>query len=181
MWLPQAGAEKAELKKLRREEQKNLSGGKPRELTKKEKVEEARRQTLIGFRLVMNLLTTIGELLAKSPKHSNRGAGSMGTKATVNVNKIFNVFDMDMSKEIDLGEFAKVIRKDLKLSPMKICESDLTVVFSLIDKDESGAITLSEFASYARQAQKELKKENPLDEMAIQVRRASEARATAAL
>jgi hypothetical protein len=165
--MMQAGAEQSDKMKALKEEKKKQKALQPKELTKKEKIEEEKRQKMVGYRLCVSLLSKISNAIAKSPKFSNRAAGGFGAKTSINVSKIFNVFDMDMTKDIDALEFSKVIRKDLKISRSEISDEDLTSVFGLIDKDGSGSITLEEFASYSREAQKELKK-NPFDEAELE-------------
>jgi hypothetical protein len=157
--LQQGAATSAQQK----EEKKKKKEGAPRQKTKKEREEEERRNVMMGYRTVLHLISGIAEAIAKSPKHSNRGGGGMGSKLTINVNKIFNVFDLDMTKDIDLDEFEDIIRKELKISKKKQSSEDVKKVFELMDRDASGSITLSEFASYSREAQRELKK-NPFDE-----------------
>jgi len=71
----------------------------------------------------------------------------MAAKVHVNVSKIFNVFDVDMTKDIDLEEFIKVIRKDLKISKKKMSTENLKAIFEHIDKDKSKAVTLQEVRS----------------------------------
>ena len=78
----------------------------------------------------------------------------MSAKAHINVSKIFNAFDMDMTKDIDIDEFRKVIRKDLKIGKKNVSEEHLKEIFVHIDRDSSGAVTLQEFASFSREAQK---------------------------
>ena len=81
-------------------------------------------------------MTKISEAMAKSPKFGKNNSGGMGGKQHINVSKIFNVFDMDMTKDIDLGEFVSVIRKDLSIGKKKLTDEQLKEIFRHIDVDK---------------------------------------------
>ena len=68
------------------------------ELTEAEKKRVEEAQKFMGYRLVLDLLGKIAEAMAKSPKFSKNNSSSMSAKAHINVSKIFNVFDVDMTK-----------------------------------------------------------------------------------
>ncbi|GMH95870.1 hypothetical protein TrVE_jg5758 [Triparma verrucosa] len=132
------------------------------ELTEAEKKRVEEAQKFMGYRLVLDLLGKIAEAMAKSPKFSKNNSSSMSAKAHINVSKIFNVFDVDMTKDIDFDEFLKVIRKDLNIGKKKLNDDQLKEIFGIIDRDNSTSITLQEFASFGREAQK-VQKSGELD------------------
>jgi hypothetical protein len=135
---------------------------KPVQLSAAEQARLDEMHTFMGYRLTLDLLEKLTEAIQKMPGMTPKSS-SMSGKVHVNVSKIFNVFDMDMTKDIDLEEFVKVIRKDLKISKKKVSTENLQSIFQFIDKDKSKAVTLQEFATFSREAQK-AKKSGALDD-----------------
>lgn len=87
-------------------------------------------------------------LQAKLPRICKRLQAAAYTKGGINWEKTFQRHDKSNDGSLQLHEFRTAVRKELKLTPADLVDSDLSMLFRLIDTNRSGAIDVDELLAF---------------------------------
>lgn len=90
-----------------------------------------------------------------------RRLSAAGTRGGKTWDELFSVCDRNRDGSLDFGELNKLVREELKVASVTVCEYELKILFSEVDKNGSGNIDAAELIEFIQHGAK-----RPQDEAA---------------